>query len=68
MRRKGARQAADPFPRKCPSCGVPVGSVPCDQSGRPKLMVCYSHDPPALFCEECRGPHASCGVLRRSES
>lgn len=59
--------ANDPFPDYCPSCGARVGDVPYDYSGRPALVVCFSHDPPAVLCEACRESHAGCGPLRRQE-
>lgn len=60
------RKLADLWFDNCPSCGVSVGSLPYDWSGRPKIIVCFSHDPPAVYCEMCdTRQHASCGKLRK---
>lgn len=48
---------------ECPVCGVAVGALPYDWSGRPKLMVCFDCEPAAIYCEECQESHR-CEVSR----
>lgn len=67
-KRKPPRADECGAPLDCPRCGAEAGVLPYDWSGRPKLMVCFSHDPPQDFCEACESEsgHEACGPLRQT--
>lgn len=44
----------------CELCGRILNPFPDSGTGKPKMIVCFSCEPPLTLCDTCAGTHRKC--------